>query len=115
MADFELFDNLTPFGTTSSPYPQLTTADVLAMMQAFEVEVEASRKRELRGWSDACERVICPRCQRRPTLTRVWNRDVLNICQTVLDRIQRQSGIGHGFMLGGIWLEAFPCDPKPRL
>lgn len=91
--------------------------DLMASLLETKSKFDALRREELRGWSNAIEKVKCPKCGHRPTLTNSGSGDTLEICDSVMKAIRKQCVSGDGAVnpLHGIFLRVNDCQPRPPL
>jgi hypothetical protein len=96
----------------------ITSDEIIANMLSAKAEFDASKRRELRLWSQAIETAVCQRCRRKLTITNQGG-DTIHLCESVFRELLRQCRTAcpafPGERLGGIRIVAFPCEPIPRL
>lgn len=91
--------------------------DLVASLLEAKSKFDAIRRDELRRWSDAIERTKCPECGHKPTLTNSGSGDTLEICDSIMKAIRKQSVPGAGAIspVHGIYLRVSKCQPRPPL
>jgi hypothetical protein len=89
-----------------------SVAGITKAMETARAQMQASREREMRGWSEAIEKVKCQKCGCNPTLTNSGSGDALEMCSTIYAALKRQAPVieagTHG--IGDLQIRVTPCD-----
>src|SRR4051812_20677811 len=98
---------------STSQFGSLTTSELMKQMAKAVAKFKKLRRAELRGWSEAIEKVgACPTCGHKVTLRSSGCGDALVMCDRIYAAIRRQvpkvERVVPPGTLGGMWLETFP-------